>query len=162
MNLDPCGSGSTALPLTNMLQVEEVREKRTTWTMSGWRQTLKDGTQIMRAEPIPPPTQKIVTEQVQEEKEPEDKAEEDKEEEEEEEEEKDDEGFDEKGDEAEDVVMDDGEAEGTDEVKKTKKTKKKKKMTEEETAGGKSTSGTISKVDTITLLAVFWSRSRWS
>ena len=161
--MDPCGSGSTALPLTNMLQVEEVREKRTTWTMSGWRQTLKDGTQIMRAEPIPPPTQKIVTEQVQEEKEPEDKAEEDKEEEEEEEEEeKDDEGFDEKGDEAEDVVMDDGEAEGTDEVKKTKKTKKKKTTTEEETAGGKSTSGTISKVDTITLLAVFWSRSRWS
>ena len=82
MNMDPCGSGSTALPLTNMLQVEEVREKRTTWTMSGWRQTLKDGTQIMRAEPIPPPTQKIVTEQVQEEKEPEDKAEEDKEEDE--------------------------------------------------------------------------------
>ena len=29
-----------------------MEDKRTTWTMRGWRETLKDGTQVMRAEPI--------------------------------------------------------------------------------------------------------------
>ena len=33
-------------------QVDEMEDKRTTWTMRGWRETLKDGTQVMRAEPI--------------------------------------------------------------------------------------------------------------
>ena len=31
-----------------------MEDKRTTWTMRGWRETLKDGTQVMRAEPIAP------------------------------------------------------------------------------------------------------------
>ena len=35
-----------------LCQVDEMEDKRTTWTMRGWRETLKDGTQVMRAEPI--------------------------------------------------------------------------------------------------------------
>ena len=31
-----------------------MEDKRTTWTMRGWRETLKDGTQVMRAEHIAP------------------------------------------------------------------------------------------------------------
>ena len=31
-----------------------MEDKRTTWTMRGWRETLKDGTQVMRAEAIAP------------------------------------------------------------------------------------------------------------
>merc|ERR1719341_1930694 len=39
---------------TGLDKVDELEDKRTTWTMHGWRETLKDGTQIMRAEPIAP------------------------------------------------------------------------------------------------------------
>jgi hypothetical protein len=82
---------------TCLLQVEELREKRTTWTMQGWRVTLKDGTQVMRAEPMVLPTtaaadteKRDVEERMEEEGEKE--KEEEGEEEEEEDEEKDDEG----------------------------------------------------------------------
>ncbi len=80
------------------LQVEELREKRTTWTMQGWRVTLKDGTQVMRAEPmVVPPTsatagetdKKDVEEKIEEEGE---KEKEEEGEEEGEDDEKDDEG----------------------------------------------------------------------
>jgi hypothetical protein len=134
----------TKLIEINMVQVDELREKRTTWTMRGWRETLKDGTQVMRAEPIP--QEKMDTEEDKSKEQ--DKKEKEKMEEgdEDEEEEKDDEGFDEKGDEAEDVTMEDGEEEEKSEEAKEAKQKKKKMQKEMETAGGKSTSGTISKV----------------
>ena len=37
---------------TGLDKVDELQDKRTTWTMRGWRETLKDGTQVMRAEKI--------------------------------------------------------------------------------------------------------------
>lgn len=37
---------------TGLDKVDELEDKRTTWTMHGWRETLKDGTQVMRADPI--------------------------------------------------------------------------------------------------------------
>ena len=37
---------------TGLDKVDELQDKRTTWTMRGWRETLKDGTQVMRAERI--------------------------------------------------------------------------------------------------------------
>ncbi len=82
--------------INDVLQVEELREKRTTWTMQGWRVTLKDGTQVMRAEPMVLPTsaagdteKRDVEERMEEEG---DKEKDEEGEEEEEDEEKDDEG----------------------------------------------------------------------
>ena len=34
---------------TGLDKVEELREQRTTWTLQGWKETLKDGTEVMRA-----------------------------------------------------------------------------------------------------------------
>ena len=37
---------------TGLATVDQLRESRCTWTLRGWRETLKDGTQVMRAEKI--------------------------------------------------------------------------------------------------------------
>ena len=37
---------------TGLGAVDEMREARCTWTLRGWRETLKDGSQVMRAEKI--------------------------------------------------------------------------------------------------------------
>ena len=40
---------------TGLGTVDQLRESRCTWTLRGWKETLKDGTQVMRAEKIMPP-----------------------------------------------------------------------------------------------------------
>ena len=35
---------------TGLGTVDKLRDARCTWTLKGWRETLKDGTQVMRAE----------------------------------------------------------------------------------------------------------------
>ena len=37
---------------TGLATVDQLRESRCSWTLRGWRETLKDGTQVMRAEKI--------------------------------------------------------------------------------------------------------------
>merc|ERR1711994_903745 len=37
---------------TGLTTVDQLRESRCSWTLRGWRETLKDGTQVMRAEKI--------------------------------------------------------------------------------------------------------------
>ena len=38
---------------TGLTKVDDLREKRTTWTLRGWKDTDEDGNEIMRAEEIP-------------------------------------------------------------------------------------------------------------
>ena len=38
---------------TGLKKVDEIREKRTTWSLRGWKETDKDGKEVMVAEPIP-------------------------------------------------------------------------------------------------------------
>ena len=49
--------------------VDKIREARCSWTLRGWRETLKDGTEIMRAEEIVEEEETVVNQKEEETKE---------------------------------------------------------------------------------------------